>query len=244
MIEPDSIEPFDYEQYKEYLRRRGIALPSCVEQSIGAYFSLLFQENQKINLTGYKTVADYVDFHLLDAVKMLEILDPFDRAAITDVGSGSGVPGILWKLLKNDLTVQLIESSEKKARFLHGAVKSLHLKSCSVVNRRAEEAAHEDRYREKSDFAVARALSSFSMALELTCGFVRKGGIIALPRGAEEKIYSDLPCIQILGSRLIKSEKYDLPERNRPFQMILLEKVENLPPKYPRKPGQMQKRPL
>lgn len=90
---------------------------------------------------------------------------------------------------------------------------------------------------------MARALGSFSVAMELTAGFVRSGGRIALPRGSSEKISQDEPCIQELGCVLEETIAYSIPRRE-PFQVILLKKVENLPIKYPRKPGQIRKRPL
>lgn len=236
-------ESFFLEQFREHLERRSIDLPVESREPIGLYFYLLDQVNKLTNLTGYKDVDDYIDFHLVDTMKILDIIHPHEGASLTDVGTGAGIPGLIIGILRPDINVNLIETIAKKTRFLNFAVEQISLKNCKVIKNRAEEMALDFLWRERSDICVARALGSFSNTLELTAGFVRKGGIIALPRGLDDEIDENAPCINELGCVLDKKVEYQIPRRKR-FQVVLLKKVENLQPKYPRKPGQIRKRPL
>lgn len=232
-------------RFQEILHRRSIALMDAVQQRIGDYFYALHAANQTTNLTGYSSLEDFVDFHLIDTLALLNLIQFPPMVRVTDVGSGAGIPGLLVKLFRNDLLICLIESNQKKSSFLQTICREQKLEDIEILPQRAEEVAHDIQFRERSDFVIARALGSFSTALELTAGFARPGGWIVLPRGGEETIENDqLPCIPILGCQLEKSVSYQIPRRDTPFQAIFIKKIENLSEKYPRKPGQIRKRPL
>ncbi len=174
--------------FEDSLNRRSIELRDQSRALIGDYFYTLLSKNEQINLTGYNKVEDFVDFHLIDAIKLLDIIDPPQACVIYDIGSGAGLPGLLFNMLRPDISVNMVESNRKKSDFIEQVIIDLRLDNCYIINSRAEDAAHSELYREKGDIAVARAVGSLSTALELTAGFVRKNGILLLPRGAEENI--------------------------------------------------------
>lgn len=237
-------EALFYQQFKKELVSRAVVLPARQEEAIGFYFYLLYCANKIMNLTGYEDVPDYIDFHLIDTIRLLDSIHPSQGTKMVDVGSGAGIPGLIIGILRSDMEILLIETIQKKVGFMQSVIKELSLKNCSVINQRAEDAAKDPKYRENSDLVVARALASFPVALELTAGFVRKEGMVALPRGNEEFISGDESCVYELGCRLLSKTNYSIPRRDRGFQIVCLKKIENLLPKYPRKPGQIQKRPL
>ncbi len=231
--------------FEECLRRRSILLPEEIRRKIGAYFHSLHCANAITNLTGYLSMEDYVDFHLLDTLTILKFVAPFQGARMMDIGTGAGIPGILIKILRPDLHITMVESQRKKTDFLTSIITELSLEGCKVMQRRAEEVAHDVSHREKYDYAVARAVGTFSLSLELTSGFVRPGGWIVLPRGgvdpileAREELFALLSC------NLEKTIAYPIPRRDREFHLFFIQKTKILLPKYPRKPGQIRKHPL
>src|SRR3981081_1786624 len=82
-----------------------------------------------------------------------------DAQSLVDVGSGAGLPGLPIKIARPDLDVTLIEADQGKAAFLVHACAALGLERVDVVARRAEDAGHDPRLREKFAVAVARALA-------------------------------------------------------------------------------------
>ena len=240
------IEKIEFKRnYEESLDRRSVQLSKDAKERIGDYFYLLHRENEKTNLTGYNEVNDFVDFHLLDVLNLIEALNPVENGIVVDVGSGAGIPGLLMKMLRTDLDVTLVESNKKKTGFLHSIRTELSLNKLKILDLRAEEAASDVRYREKADIATARALGPFSIALELTIGFVKPQGSIVLPRSTDEDVQKEIQrCSIELPCRYVESIEYTLPRRNKTFQTVIIKKNDNLSSKYPRKPGQIRKRPL
>lgn len=207
------------------------------------YFFLLYHENLKKNLTGYKEVDDFIDFHLVDVVRILKIISPKRDSIVFDVGTGAGIPGLIMGLIQNDLKINLIEKNKKKSTFLELAINECDIKNISVIKERAEDAAHDFRYREKGDIVIARALGPLSLSLELTAGFVRVGGEIYLPRG-EREIIDEKKIYEILGCELADIVEYTLPRREKAFMIEIYKKNHPILEKYPRKPGHIKKRPL
>ena len=80
---------------------------------------------------------------------------------MAEIGSGAGFPSVVLKLLREDLSFTLLESVGKKCEFLRAVVDNLGLKGMNILNIRAEDAAREERYREKFDYSVARAVARY-----------------------------------------------------------------------------------
>src|SRR5260370_19412716 len=133
----------------------------------------------------------------------LVLLDHFRGAHnLVDVGSGAGVPGLPIKIARPDLDVTLIEAEQAKAAFLVHACAALGLEHVEVVARRAEEAGHDPRLREKFDVAVARALAPLPVLAELCLPLVRVGGRLLAQKTAAEDPNAALRAIQLLGGEL------------------------------------------
>ncbi|MGI6456868.1 MAG: 16S rRNA (guanine(527)-N(7))-methyltransferase RsmG [bacterium] len=233
--------------YQEFLSLLDPATPGLNNENkrkIWDYFSLLYEENQKQNLTGYKNIEEYLVYHLQDTLKQLGTVD-IQGGVLTDVGSGAGIPGILIKIMRPDLKVMLMESMKKKGIFLRKAIDHLELANVEVIIARAEQTAHDERYREQSDYVTARALAPLSQALELTAGFVKVGGKLFLPRGIDETNENhEKSVLETLNLQLEREEYYSLRGREKQYRLAVYKKIKNTPEKYPRNPGQIRKRPL
>jgi 16S rRNA (guanine527-N7)-methyltransferase len=101
-------------------------LPAEPLKLIENYADIVFKWNSKINLTSY-TRKEFFDTGIFDCSVLLCILDSLEIREIADIGTGYGMPGMALKILKPDLTVHLIDASEKKIAFLEYAGKILNL---------------------------------------------------------------------------------------------------------------------
>ena len=116
------------------------------------YCRLLWDWNEKLNLTRHTDFEKFVLRDVTDTLEFSKTLSSGDR--VLDVGSGGGVPGIVLAILRPDLHVTLSESVGKKARVLAEMVAALGL-PVAVHQGRAEELLARDKYQALLVRAVA-----------------------------------------------------------------------------------------
>lgn len=201
-----------------------------------------------INVTAVRDAAGVERRHLAESLRLLMMLEDAellpDGAAVIDIGSGGGLPGVPLAIVRPDLRVTLLEATGKKAAFLQGVVEALNLTGVRVLTARAESAAHETAERERYDLAVARAVAPLAALAELTLPFVRIDGALAAVKSAraEEEIVQAAGAIRRCGggaARLIQSSTGEDAVR-----VVLIAKLSPTPAELPRRPGMPQKRPL
>jgi 16S rRNA (guanine527-N7)-methyltransferase len=176
-----------------------------------------------------------------DSLVLLEHLG----AAVTlvDVGSGAGLPGIPLKIARPQLEVTLIEADQAKAAFLVHACATLRLEDVEVVARRAEEAGHDPRLREKFDVAVARALAPLPVLVELCLPLVRVGGRLLAQKTKDEDPAAAAHAIELLGGQL--SQVVAAPSAARAAgTVVVIGKQQPTPAQYPRRSGLPARKPL
>ena len=214
------------------LRAAGIA--GDLAERLAAYGMLLLDANRMVNLTGAKDVTALVP-HLLDALTLGH--DVSD--SLVDVGAGGGLPGIPLALATG-VRLVLIEPIAKKGAFLERALGELGLAG-TVLVQRAEVVARDERFREQFAFATARAVSNASTVAELTVPLLRIGGRALLQRGtfpeAERRALED--AAPILGA-VVLEERLLAGDR----RILVLEKRASTGPRFPRRNGVPEKRPL
>lgn len=224
--------PGDEEALGAALYAAGVADELAVRLSI--YGALLLEANRRVNLTGAKD-AEALAPHLLDALALAADV----RESLVDVGSGGGLPGIPLAIATG-VRVVLIEPTAKKAAFLQRALGECGL-SGEVLAERAEVAARDPAYREKFASATARAVSSAPTVAELTVPFLRLGGRALLQRGRtgapERQALED--AAPMLGAALVEA-RWTEGER----VIFVLEKLQPTGPRFPRRNGVPEKRPL
>ena len=208
--------------------------------------------NESLNLTAVREAGDFWVRHIEDALLAGEILQrrlgpSIRRASILDVGSGGGIPGLIWAILWPEATVHLLEARGKKARFLEEAASRLGLDNVSVLDGRAEDLARQAAHRDAYDLVTARALAAMAVLGELTLGFVKPGGWLGAIKGepfAEEWAQAR-GCIEAMGgdSHHAQLEPYARSD-GKSCLLCLIPKVLNTPERYPRRAGVPERKPL
>ena len=221
------------------IRENMPALDETAVARFALYFERLTEKNKVMNLTAVTEPEAVVKKHFIDSLAALPYLK--DGAAVIDVGTGAGFPGVPLLIVRPELKLTLADSLNKRLLFLEELLKALEL-DATLVHGRAEDLGQQSRYREKFDHALSRAVAPLNVLLELTTPFVKPGGTAIAYKGkAEEELAAAKSAAFLLHVKL-----RDVPvasgigERH----LIFAEKTAPAPKQYPRKAGTPAKKPL
>ena len=252
------------ELLRDGARSFGLCLTVEHVQTFQAYYRELNAWNRKFNLTTVTRYEDVQIKHFLDSLTCLLALPVPGTACdqpvpdviplsssetplqCIDVGTGAGFPGLPVRILRPALQMTLIESSLKKVQFLQHLTATLGLTGVSMLCARAEEVGQDSLHRERYDVVLARAVADLSELAEYCLPLCRKGGTFLAQKGQdiEEELRKAETALRLLGGRLREVKTLRLPGLRETRSLVMIEKVQPTPPKYPRRPGVPKKRPL
>lgn len=208
------------------------------------YMNLLKEWNQKINLTAIEEDREIIIKHFIDSLSILPYI-PAQKMRLIDVGTGAGFPGIPLKIANPDIDVTLLDSLEKRIKFLNEIITATNISGIKAVHGRAEDMGVNPVYREKFDIAVARAVASLPVLVEYCLPFVKINGLfIAMKGNNTEEFENSTKALDILGGKIEKIAKMVLPDTNIERNVVIIRKFRQTPTKYPRKAGKPSKDPL
>jgi len=224
----------------------GIILTRYQINQFADYETMLMAWNQKMNLTAVHEPALIQQRHFLDSLTCIPVMGDLNGRSVIDVGTGAGFPGLPLKILFPHMSLTLVESVEKKTRFLAAVIESLQLKDVAVVVDRVEALGRLTAYREQFDWAVARALADMRVLVEYLLPLCRIGGKMLAQKGpyAPVELESALEAIEILGGGEVTLESVQLPAYEDSRFIVVIPKVTATPERYPRRVGIPSKRPL
>lgn len=210
------------------------------------YKDLLIEWNKKINITSIDDEEEIYLKHFIDSVIIKKYVIIKEGAKTIDVGTGGGFPGIPLKLVDNDMKITLLDSLNKRIKFLDEVVKDLNLKDVECIHGRAEDFGQDKNYREKYDYGFSRAVASLNVLLEYVLPFIKKDGLFIAFKGSNfnDEIQDSKNALRILGGKIIDLKEYNLPDSDISRSLIVIKKIKNTPMKYPRRPGTPNKKPL
>jgi 16S rRNA (guanine527-N7)-methyltransferase len=186
-------------------------------------------------------VAGPADDLVADSLVLLDHLG--SAHTLVDVGSGGGLPGLPLKIARPELEVTLVEADEAKAAFLVQAAARLGLSGVEVVARRAEDVGRDDRYRERFDVAVARALAPMPVLAELCLPLVRVGGSLLAQKTDLDEVEAARHAIALLGGTLESVQPAPSTARQSGVVAVVA-KISHTPTAYPRRAGVPSRKPL
>ena len=238
----------DYNQFSDKLISIGkqISVDINEEQTnkFYNYMELLLEWNEKMNLTAITEPDEVILKHFIDSITVEKYINK--EAKIIDVGTGAGFPGIPLSIIRNDLNITLMDSLNKRIKFLDEVVEKNNLINVDTVHSRAEELARNSDYREKFDIATSRAVASLNVLLEYMVPFVKVGGYCICMKGSnvDEELNNAKKALDVLNCKVEKVERFNLPGSDYGRNIIIIKKIGETSKKYPRKPGTPAKEPL
>ncbi|OUO39603.1 16S rRNA (guanine(527)-N(7))-methyltransferase RsmG [Megamonas hypermegale] len=224
----------------------GLNLTEDQISAFNKYYELLYEWNKKINLTAITEPKDVAIKHMVDSLSCFKA-DLFkENTSLIDVGTGAGFPGLPLKIFYPSLKLTLLDSLNKRVKFLQLVVDELGLKDVEVIHARSEEAARNKKYREKFDLATARAVARLPIICEYCLPFVKDGGTFIALKGRqyEEEATQAQKAIKVLGGEIADIMPVKLPEIDDKRAVIYIKKIKSTPKTYPRKAGTPERNPI
>ncbi len=228
----------------EYSNEIGVSLNEKQVNQFYNYMKLLLQWNEKMNLTAITEPEQIILKHFIDSMTISKYIE--DGAKLIDVGTGAGFPGIPVKIIREDIEVTLLDSLNKRINFLKEVISQLELTKIESVHFRVEEFGKNKSYRESFDCATSRAVANLSTLVEYLIPLLKVDGFCISMKGPniESEIQESKNAILLLGGKVERVEKFQLPRSDMDRNVVVIRKVKHTPAKFPRKPGMPSKEPI
>lgn len=232
----------DYREFKSVCSRYHLEVTEELYGSFETYAQYLVEYNERVNLTAITERREVYIKHFLDSLIPLTYVDVPQGATLIDVGTGAGFPSVPMKLYRPDLKLTLLDSLNKRIVFLESLCDRLGIE-VECVHGRAEDFGRDGRYRERFDYATARAVANLRVLSEYCLPFVRVGGAFIAMKGLSEDVTLADGAIKTLGGEVTDDVSYTVPPEDS-RRIVVVSKVASTPKKYPRTGGKVQSRPL
>lgn len=227
------------------------ATPAGVEALLG-HLRLVREWNERINLTAITSEREMVVKHVLDSASGLQLARLEAGNKVLDVGTGAGFPGVVWKCLVPGIRLTLLESLQKRCRFLEEVGEQVvgplikEEGGYRVLWGRAEDVGRMAAEREAYDVVTARAVAELRVLAEYCLPFVRVGGLFLGMKGPAvgDEVAGARSAIATLGGQVEEVREFALPADGGRRSLVAIRKVRPTPRAYPRKAGTPAKHPL
>ena len=228
------------------LSELGLTITEEQIEKFDKYYEMLIETNKVMNLTSITEYDEVIIKHFIDSLLVVNIFDINQSKKMIDVGTGAGFPGIPIKIMFPHLQITLLDSLNKRLKFLNDVIDELGLKNITTVHGRAEDIAHMDEYREKFSLCVSRAVANLSTLSEYCIPFINESGIFISYKSefSEEETDNAKKAIKVLGGKIEATYIEELPHSDINRSFVVIKKERSTSNKYPRKAGVPSKKPI
>ena len=246
------------EKMKAGTRELNITLSQRQLEQFFKYYEMLVETNKVMNLTAITEEGDVVAKHFCDSLCLVkayhELLDresegeakDMKTVSVIDVGTGAGFPGIPLKIAFPQIKLTLLDSLNKRVKFLNEVIGQLGLSKITAIHGRAEDFARQKEYREQFDLVVSRAVANLSSLSEYCLPYVKVGGRFVSYKSGKlsEELTAAQKAIHVLGGEAKEPVYFQLTGTEDERSFVCIEKGKATPKKYPRKAGTPAKEPI
>lgn len=238
----------NFEEFKSEmqinLKALGLELNDEQIKNFYDFMNILIEKNKVMNLTGITEPKEVILKHFIDSLTILKYINKSDT--VIDVGTGAGFPGLPLRISDTSLKMTLLDSLNKRINFLNEVIEHTSLDKINTIHGRAEDFGKNVEYREKYDIATSRAVAPTNILLEYLMPFIKVGGKCICMKGGncDEEIENAKNAIKILGGKIEKIEKFNLPNSDNNRTILVIKKVKKTDKQYPRNAGIPTKKPL
>lgn len=233
-----------FQKFEKYLAQLQIKLNEEQKEKFYTYMNMLIKWNEKINLTAIIEPEEIILKHFVDSLTISKYIK--QNSYVADIGTGAGFPGIPLKIIRDDIKIVLVDSLNKRIKFLDDVIENIQLDNIETVHARAEEFGHNKNYREKFDVVTSRAVANLATLSEYLLPLIKINGKTLCMKGPaiKEEIEKGETAIEILGGTIENIYEFKLPFSQIERTIIEINKEKATSSKYPRKAGIPSKDPL
>ena len=233
-------------KFEEEIEKFNINLTEHQKEQFDRYYEMLVEWNNVMNLTG---ITDYDEVnlkHFTDSLTLVRNIDMNKIDAVIDIGTGAGFPGLPIKIAFPHIHVVLLDSLNKRIKFLNAVIEELDLADVETLHGRAEDYAKKEEYRGQFDLCVSRAVANLSTLSEYCIPFIKIDGLFISYKSTkiDKEVKEAGTAVSLLGGRIEEKKELILPGSDIPRSFILIRKQRPTPAKFPRKAGLPSKEPL
>lgn len=237
---------YNLEKFKLYLKELDISLTEEQYEQFLIFYEMLIEKNKVMNLTAITDFDEVIIKHFVDSLSLVKAYDLTGEVHIIDIGTGAGFPGIPLKIAFPNIEITLLDSLNKRIKFIDEVIDTLSLQGIKAIHGRAEDYAKPDQLREVFDLCVSRAVANLTTLSEYCLPFVKVDGKFISYKS--EKIVEEIKAaekgIHILGGKIGNQIELTLPGSDIYRNLFVISKKKNTPKIYPRKAGLPAKEPL
>lgn len=237
------------EEFQKALQAQGIELTDAQLAQFATYYQDLVATNEHVNLTAITAEKDVYLKHFYDSIvgALAEPKLKTEALTLCDIGAGAGFPSLPMKIAFPQLKVTIVDSLNKRIKFLDDLVTKLGLTDVTLIHDRAETfSGKKSPYRESFDVVTARAVARLSVLSELCLPAVKVGGefIAYKASAASDELQVGQKALHVLGGEVDHVTELTLPGTDEERNLMVIKKVNVTPVKYPRRPGLPNKQPI
>ena len=229
------------EEFINEVLKLGIQVTDEKMNMLEIYYDLLIEWNEKINLTAITDKKEVYLKHFYDSLAISKVIDLNTISSFCDIGTGAGFPGLVIKIFYPSIKLTLVDSLNKRIKFLVFIVEELGLSDVSLVHARAEEYSKENR--DMFDVVSARAVAPLNVLLEYSMPLVKMNKYFIAMKG-NENLNDSKNALSVMGGKVVKCEEFYLPFEDSKRTIIKIQKIKKTSSKYPRRYAEIKKKPL
>lgn len=194
-------------------------------EQLEIYKKFLKEYNTHTNLTAIKDDEGIYLKHFYDSLTIVKAINLNNVNNLLDIGTGAGFPGMVIKIFFPNINVYLLDSNNKKIKFLEELSKKLNI-DVTLINKRVEDYAKDNL--NKFDVVTSRAVANLRVLSELSLPLVKKEGLfIALKGNIDKELNVALETIQILNGKIININTFNLFNNEGVRNIIVINKIDD-----------------
>ena len=213
------------EEFINETKKLGIDVTGEQLEKLEIYCNFLLEYNTHTNLTAIKNREEVYLKHFYDSLTLVKSIDLTSIENLLDIGTGAGFPGMVLKIFFPNLQIYLVDSNNKKTKFLNELKNKLNVNKVEVINNRIENIT--SRFINSIDVVTARAVTNLPVLVELALPLVKVNKyFIAMKGNAQEELENSEYAITYLGGKIEDVKEFDLPHDAGKRMLITIQKTQ------------------
>ena len=213
------------EEFINEIKKLGIDVTEEQLEKLEIYCNFLLEYNTHTNLTAIKNREEVYLKHFYDSLTLVKSIDLTSIENLLDIGTGAGFPGMVLKIFFPNLQIYLVDSNNKKTKFLNELKNKLNVDKVEVINDRIENIT--SRFINSIDMVTARAVTNLPVLVELALPLVKVDKyFIAMKGNAQDELENSEYAITYLGGKIEDVKEFDLPHDAGKRMLITIQKTQ------------------